>query len=1058
MKNQTTSFLFFSLLVSAATIPVHAKAPAKKKTVAELLAQARDASRGGNVKLQKGDTALPQSQLAFKQQNSTNLESVKPPRSSELMKSEVDTDRIAYNKLLDRQIGELYKLTQKFKNSPNRGEMWLRLAELYVEKSTIIDNIAQDEYDKKLKLFQSGQYKIKPNLDQREAREYNRKAIQLYEWFERDFPKDEKISQAYFFLGFNHFELGNTTKGVEYYEKLTRRFPNSPFISEAYFALGEYYFENEKWSQAYKEYSPILKQRSHRLYTFALYKSAWCLFRLGKNTDALHYMESIAKSGRQETGESLAGRRTVNRSRLESEALRDIIPFYAAVGTADNAPAYFRNLVGGDINPYLEKLAYYYADKGNREGAEVVFKQLIAQTPNSPKSFEYQYQIVQNYFYAKNSPKFRDELYRWVQDYGPNSAWAQANKDNQELLANSQKLRETTLRNWTLQQHQTAQNSRAPFSQGMANDGYRLYLREFPRSENAPDIHFYYGELLYDMTKYEDAAAQYQWVIENAPKNRFAEKAATNLILAVEKGIPDDKEFSKKVGDSLEPVALDPRSERFVKAGRWYIQHSPNSEKVPEIRFRIGRLYYQSNQFELASAEFKEIVQKYPKTKYSEYSANLLLDIYNLRKDYAGLEKTGAELLSMPGFASSKAGADVRGVLEKANFKKAQDLEGAKNYSESAVQYEAFAAQNPQSNLAGTALFNAAVNYERAGDLGKAQSAHRKVLASKDPALEKLKPKSRRLLAKLSQDTYQIEEAARSYRQASLDDPKDSLAPNMMFNAALLYGVLGKNDDAIKSYTDFAKMNKKRSENMEALFAVAKIHDKAGQVSAAMAKYKEYLSGGASDPANVVEANGRLFELSKAKRSDETESWRNKTIAVARRLAAEGKKFDASWPARARLAECEEIFQEMKAIKFPNNVAKLKSTLENKVDVLNRLVKKTSEVIKYNAANEIVAALAMNGRAYTHLAQALRNAPMPPDLKPEEQKQYREGVEKQFVEPNLAKAREFNEKAVSRGWELEAYNTSYHEALAAIGESDPKTYPNNGEVSSDSRLIQWMTP
>ncbi|MBX3041878.1 MAG: tetratricopeptide repeat protein, partial [Bdellovibrionaceae bacterium] len=495
---------------------------ARKKSVAELLAQAQEESRGGKVRLQKSEIVLPQSQLSFQSGTPRNMNEVKPPRSSELMRSEMDSDRRQYNKILDQQIDELFKLSQKFRNSPNRGEMWLRLAELYVEKSTILDGIAQDEYDKQLKQFQAGQTKKKPVLNQSEARAYNRRAIQLYEWFERDFPRDEKIDQAYFFLGFNHFELGNVKKGVDYYERLTRHFPRSVFVKEGYFALGEYYFENEKWSQAYREYSVLLKDKRHRLHTFALYKGAWCLYRLGKYREALTYLETIIKSGRQETGESLAGRRTVNRSKLEAEASRDLVLFYASVGSAEGAEGYFRNMVGGDVGPYMEKLAYYYSDKGNRDSAEVIFKKLIEANPTHPKAFEYQYQIVQNYFYAKNSPKFREELYRWVKDFGPSSPWATANKGNAELIGNSMKLRETTLRNWTLQQHQTAQNSRAPYSQGLANEGYQLYMREFPESPSLGEMRFYYGELLYDMNKYDEAAGQYQWVVEHAANSKFA--------------------------------------------------------------------------------------------------------------------------------------------------------------------------------------------------------------------------------------------------------------------------------------------------------------------------------------------------------------------------------------------------------------------------------------------------------------------------------------------------------------------------------------------------------
>lgn len=121
--------------------------------------------------------------------------------------------------------------------------------------------------------------------------------------------------------------------------------------------------------------------------------------------------------------------------------------------------------------------------------------------------------------------------------------------------------------------------------------------------------------------------------------------------------MPSEQEISKKVGKTVEPVALDTRIEKFIEAVQeYYSSHAGHkSDRVPEMKFRVGRLYYLHNQFDQAISYFKEIVGKYPKTKYAEYSANLLLDIFNLKKDYAGLEKVGGELLAMPGIAGSKA-------------------------------------------------------------------------------------------------------------------------------------------------------------------------------------------------------------------------------------------------------------------------------------------------------------------------------------------------------------------------------------------------------------------
>ena len=254
----------------------------KRKTVGELLKQA---DRGAGVigASEKKSIQIQAKQDLFDQQaraQQVNLSQVKPPRTSSFFEDAND-DKAKLEKITDQQISELFKLTQKFKNSAQRGELWLRLAELYVEKAGVIDFRKQGEYDQGLKDFQAGKRKNKPSLDLADAREYNKKAIQLYEWFVRDFPKDEKMDQALFFLGYNYYEVAQLKKGTDFYTRLTKEYPRSPYVTEANFALAEYYFENEKWAQAKSYYDQVLKYRRHRLYNFSMYKAAWCDFRQG---------------------------------------------------------------------------------------------------------------------------------------------------------------------------------------------------------------------------------------------------------------------------------------------------------------------------------------------------------------------------------------------------------------------------------------------------------------------------------------------------------------------------------------------------------------------------------------------------------------------------------------------------------------------------------------------------------------------------------------------------------------------------------------------------------
>lgn len=1061
-KNAVTISLLALMLTSGFTQTAVAAPPkkpvAKKVTVGELLSRAKEDSRGGKLQqIEKTNTLVPDSKITFQQtQNSgANLISVKPPKSTEILSQSARTgNEVEYEKTLDQQIQELYKLTQKFAKNPARGELWLRLAELYVEKASLVDFRKQDIYDKQLKSFLDGKTKVKPKLDNAEAKQYNRKAVQLYDWFLKDYPNDEKQSQALFFLGYNYFELGDNDLGMKYYNELTRKYPKSQYVTEGYFALGEYYFEKEKWAEAYKEYANIIRKPKHRLNTFAMYKSAWCLFRLGKTEDSIKYMDYIIKNKGASAGNEGAGGKNVNKNRLEVEAARDIVVFFADTGDPKRAIDYFSQNVSAVAKlSALEKLGYFYADKGNREGSAIIFHHLIAENPSSKKAFEYQYQIVQNYFYAKNSPQFKEELYRWINDYSRSSSWYAANQEDKAFVENSYKLREQTLRNYILQQHQTAQNSRATFSQQSALAGYQMFFQEFADSPQVADMHFFYGELLYDMKRYDDAAQQYTWVVENAPKNKFALKAGQNILLAIERALPKDDELQKRVGDSIEPIALDPRVERFIKSANLYLDRFPNTERDAEIRFKTGRLYYQTNHFAEAEKVFKEIIQKNSKTKYAEYSANLLLDMYNLRKDYDGLSKMGTELLANSAISSSKAGGDIRSVLEKANFKKAQDLEGEKNYLKSAEQYDVFTKQNPTSELYWMAVFNAGVNYERAGENLKASQNYQKIATSTDKKTESMKPKVRRLLAKLYQNSGRLEESARLFESFANENPKDALAGNYYYNAAIMYDTIGENTKAIKCYEDFKKTSKNGRDKAEATYAEAEIYRKMNSRRMAIDKYTEYLTVAKEDSRKVEILDYLMANDRKSK--EETQKYRGRIIGAYGRLGGEEKTKSATFVAKIRFTDVEQTYNEFVQIRIPADAKKQKAAVDKKLEYISRLNTELGAIIKLDSAEEIIKSINMLGDANEHMGQSILNTPIPNELGEEQKKVYKTEIAK-IADPFLKKAAESYKLVVERAHDLAVYNNAYRSALNKLSLKEPAEYYNKGEITFDSRVMNWM--
>jgi TolA-binding protein len=547
-----------------------------------------------------------------------NLAEIRPPSRSRLYYEE-GTNEAQLEKITDQGIRQLYKLTRQFRNSKRRGELWLRLAELYVEKARLIEYRLQEQYDGKIQDFNSGKTKIRPHLNLNAAQDYNKRAVQLYEWFLRDFPKDPKVDQALFFLGYNYFELNQPEKGKAYYTRLTKEHPRSPYIEESNFALGEYYFDREQWADALKHYSAVAANKRARLYSFALYKTAWCQYKTGAVKKALVSLERVIRAGRRAKGSRDNSASGVSRIRLATEAQKDLVVFYAEAGTPAGARSYFEDVVGPKhVFAMLEKLGYYYADIGNREGARLIFKDLIQERPMAPKAYDYQYQIVTMYVATERTGVFRNELYNWIQNYTPKSEWARANAKDKQLISRANQLIETTLRNFILQQHQTAQNSRVPSAQKTAKQGYQLYFSVFKDGPKVDEMHFFFAELLFDMKEYDEAAKHYTWVVENSPKSQYFEKAALNTVLATEKGLPKEADLKKMVGDSVDPVEFSPPVQAFEAAALRYMKYFPKGEDVPAMKYKLGALYYYHNQFDKALAAFNSITKDYPKSKYAQ--------------------------------------------------------------------------------------------------------------------------------------------------------------------------------------------------------------------------------------------------------------------------------------------------------------------------------------------------------------------------------------------------------------------------------------------------------
>lgn len=994
------------------------------ETVGDLLDKiAQDSKR---VKLQKGKSRLPKYKQMRGKSKSVNLNKVKPPSNSRLYYDE-GTDEAELEKVIDEGIQQLYQLSQRFKESPRRGELWLRLADLYGDKARLIEFKIQNEFDEQASAYNKGSRKRRPRLDLSPSRQYNKKAVQLYEWFVRDFPRDEKVPQALFYLGYNHFELGNIKKGTQYYKQLSSRYSKSDYVAESNFALGEYYFENENWKSALKYYEKIRSNKRSRLYSFSTYKIAWCNYKMGQVKKGLSHLEEVILEGRKSKSSDDGSMRGLSRIRLATEAVKDIVVFYAEAKPAKEAKKYFSRVLGDNVGrKMLERLAYYYADLGDRPSARVTFGELISENPTEPKAYDYQYQIVQLYASGGSPKTFRDELFQWIETYGPGSVWSRANSRNDQLIEKANELIETALRNHILQIHKQAQDSRAPYSQQQAKKGYELYFRHFSDRPNVDEMHFFFGELLYDMgqndsAQYDSASEQYLWVAGHAPKSKYYEKSVLNALLALEKKLPSAEEIKKIVGQRVEPIEFPQSIKDFDKMAQQYFKAFPKGEEKTAIKYRLGSLYYYFNQFDKALPLFADIIEEDSRSKYAEYSANLTLDIYNLKKDYQGLNQAAQKILSVPGLQKTDVAAQVKDIKERTSFAQALELEKQKDFSAAGMAFAQFAEDNQRSDLTTPARFNAAVNFERSGQLSQAIDMYALVLASRGKKHESLRQKSRRFSAYLYQRTGQYELAANHFEKYYQEYSKNPDALDMLFYAAVIQDGLNDYDSALKNYEIYTKKASNQNSH-EALFSMAQIWQRRKNFTKAINFLERYMNSGTTNKRQVVQAAFLLSEMYAEKgKSKQAGEWRKKTVDVQKKLSSRKNPVGASFAAQAKLMDVKLVFDRLRRIEIPADPRKQPKVVDEKLNLINQIKEGIKEIIAYDGGDQIVAGLALQGQAYQHMASAIYNSPAPKGLSGKDLKIYRDGIE-EYSRKFQDQAIDSYKAALARSQELQAYN------------------------------------
>ncbi len=875
-----------------------------------------------------------------------------------------------------RAIGLLNGFLAKYPRAPERANALFRLAELYWESSEADFLHKMQAYDAQIDAFRSGALKVRPP----EPRIDLARSIGVYEQIlekHQDFDKSDIVLYLY---GFGLNEQGNEQAALSIYRTLIKKYPKSAFMPDAHLAIGEYLFSKGGYAEALRSYGHVLEHPGTPLEDLALYKTAWCYFKLGKAKQAARRFKRILYHADEPRR---PGGRVNSATELKKEALEDLALTFSESGGAREAYRFMKQVGGEKYSiSVLHSLGEVFFRQARYTKAIESYRMLVDKFPFSAESPAIRVKIAEAYERAGLVERALVERRAVATNYGPGSSWARKNAADTEATQEARRLSEESLRYVALYRHKQAQKSHDGKAYQASAAAYSEYLAMFPESAQSPRMHFFLGEVLFKLKNFARAAENYLLAVRKLKDTKLRVEAAYAAVLSFDalrkkSGLPGDEPHAVKQSFS--------KSEQgFSRAVDEFARLAPGDKKVPQLRFEQGKTCYYHAHFRRAAQRFLSLVQNHPQDAFAPAAADLALDCYTRLGDWATLEKKARRFKRHGTFTGKELDSRLPEFIAAAIFQSGAALAKKGKPGKAAREYERMASEFPKSDLAPKALFWAAVNHERAGQKEKAIDSYRKIIKR----YPKRAAEATFVMAGIYERKYDYDRAAANYEKFAAKFPKDTRAPSALLQAALLHRARRAYSKEAASLQEFTKSYPKHKKASEALFGAGLAFARAGKPASAEQIFASYSTKFAKRDRRVRQAALHLGQVMQALGK----------LSSARRQYDKCGSFPLRRPPKgpelAAAAQClflmgEMVFSSYQKIELRPPKARLVKLLGKKAALLKKAEGMFTRVVAAGDMEWASAALYRIGDMYARFAQAIYKAPMPKGLSAAELDVYR---------------------------------------------------------------------
>ncbi len=986
-----------------------------------------------------------------------------PVLSKELKDLLSSTEKKRDDKRLEA-IGLLRNFLQSNPQGETRAEGMFKLAELLWEEARRTYLIRMDEFSRGIEKCQQKkgdcEQPKEPRIDLKEAEG-------LYKELHDKFPDYRRMDLVTYLIGFAAKEDAREKEALDKFKEVISRFPNSPLYGDAWMMIGENHFAAGHWQEAKEAYSHIPDKAATA--DLALFKTAWCEWKLGDTQQAaLDFKKVLDKAVEAErTGTEAQRRRSAN---LRDEALEYLVVVFTEDRSISARDVFdFLVSIGGErySRDVMIRVAESYGAQAEWERSNQAYQFLVKMDPDSIKAAEYQRDIIQNWNSALDPEKAQDEIKVLLDNYGPGTAWAKAQK-NREALDRSLETTEELVRVTATNLHGEAQRRektlKLPAQNGCsvkptvprdlellyarAADAYDNYLTAFATSKAAADraqeLRYYRADILcFKLGKVEAAGDEYLAVGRSAPVGKFHKEALLNAMSAFELARPKDTASRRQ---------LSPVDKKFGEAIDLYATLFPADPTLVGVIFKNGQMFYDYGEFDEAIKRFGVIVTKYPKDPNAGPAGDRILSALNKAQDYENIENWARKLKSAPSFASRDQQDRLARLIVESIQKSGDKFADAGKYDKAATFYLRVPKETGDAKVAAQAMMNAGVMYEKAKRPEDAADVYLEIAEKFDSKAPDVAEKAAFTAGVVYEKVIYYERAAKAYELVVQKFGKGAKAADALYNAGVLRQALGQNDKAIDHYKAYA--NRSGKDAPDVAFNIGVVYEDAGQDGPAYQAFSDYARVYKSTGKHIIEAYTRAglasYKLGQYKRAktdfDEAQ-------ALYKAHGSKDKdKAEKTWAAEARYYEGELIFRDYEKVTLDVKPSQLTKALTTKKKLLDDAEKVYLSVVDFQDLKWATAALYRIGQVYDGFAEALAAAANKPpaSLKPDEVQAYQDKLNEYVVSIQDIAVQAFT-AGYTKAIQMQVYDEYTAKIRTALGRLASQKFPPERESRSKVR-------